>query len=121
MTLEALRRPPHFVPTLTDVVQAAPPVLSTPVPTASVPEDDARQRLVDAVSDRVLATLQPRLQQAVAEAMQHWMVQQVPVLAERVAQSLLDEVAEACRQTAEDMVSALAPVQPGRPADPLDL
>lgn len=118
MTPEALRRPPQFVPTLTDVVQAAPLVLSTPVlepawPVA--PDDDARQRLVDAVSDRVLAALQPRLQQAVMEAMQHWMAQQTSALAEQVAQSLLDEVAEACRQTAEDMLSALEPAASGRP------
>lgn len=112
MTLEGLRRPPNFVPTLTDVVQTAPPVSNIPVLTEPVSDEVARQQLVDAVSDRVLASLRPRLQQAVTEAMQYWIAQQAPLVAEHVAQSLLDEVAEACRQTAQDAVIALSPVQP---------
>ncbi len=108
MTLEAQRRPPHFVPTLTDVVRAPPPV--------PAPDDDGRQRLIDAVSDRVLAALQPRLQQVVVAEVQRWMAQQESVLAERVAQSLLDEVAQVCRLTAEDMLLALEPIEPESPA-----
>lgn len=126
---DTTRQPPHFVPTLTDVVDRRatlpPEPQRVPVPTptraagpfvpeAAPPTLDAEQwqKVVDAVTDRVMQSLKCRLHEALTDELELWAQRQVPVLADRVAQSLLDELADACRQ-AVDEAAAGTGRQPG--------
>lgn len=104
--VEPNRQPPHFVPTLTEVVdRAARPsttVGGTVAPASSGPSTEQWQQVADAVADRVMRSLKDRLRDAVADELERWVQTQMPALTDRVAQSLLDEVAEVCRQAVDE-------------------
>lgn len=104
--VDVVRRPPTFVPTLTDVVQRPAPAavwpdVPPPLPEAvSGPEGELQQQ-IDAAMASALESLQPRLRELVQLRLNAWVERELPQLAQEVAQSLLDEVAVTYRAAVE--------------------
>lgn len=107
------RQPPHFVPTLTEVVRADPvPVSAQTAPTdpeaeaAASGADAATEQLVDRITDRVLAAVMHRLEVQLAERVQGWWQLHAQQCAQDVARSLLDDTAGDLRDAVADALSA---------------
>lgn len=108
------RQPPHFVPTLTDVVRVEPPVAATgptapPVgqtPSPSAWSDEAVAQLVDQVTDRVLSAVLQRLEAEVAEQVQVWWHDNAWRCGQDVARTLLNITAGEVRAAVAQALDA---------------
>lgn len=100
------RQPPHFVPTLTEVVraEAAAPAVPAPPPWS----EGAVEQMVDRVTDRVLATVMHRLEARVAEQVQTWWQAHAWQCGQDVARTLLDAAAADVRDAVADALVAEA-------------
>ena len=86
----ATRTPPRFVPTLTEVVQAAPVPLS-PATSATFQQDQLAQRVLE----RVDLALDRRLREAVATVVVEHTNAMLPVLRRRLEAVVREVVAQA--------------------------
>lgn len=108
-----VRRPPAFVPTLTDIVAgqaaAAPKGLDPDAPLetgirapvlARGPSPEALDRVADALTERVMAVVRLRVHETVLQELQTWSLFHAADWSDRVAEALRDEVARECRGAA---------------------
>lgn len=103
---DALRTPPRFVPTLTEVVvlpAASAPVVPVPViEAAAVPGEEAAPADLERVAQRVLERLRPGLDRLVSEAVSQVVHEQMEGLQLRVGQAVDAALRRAVEQALAD-------------------